>query len=129
MGGFRGARPLTPRELAALIEGLEAEDATAAFAAGGGGGALPRSCACPLPDISRAQLATLLAPLPRAPDGRVPFAALQRVVLAARAARVADLQRLFPAPPSAAGAARRLLPAAGPSEGYVPAFQLELDCA
>jgi len=114
-GGAQGRRLLTPRELNTLIDCIEAEDSRAAFAGGSALGApLPRSCATPLPNISRAQLARLLAPLPRVGAGgaqQLPFAALQAAVLAAREARVADLRKLFPAPPSAAAAGARLLPA------------------
>lgn len=113
VGGARGGRRLTPRELNTLIDCIEEEDSRLAFAGGSALGApLPRSCATPLPNISRAQLARLLAPLPRAGGGALlPFPAVQVAVQAAREARVADLQRMYPTPPSAADAAKRFLPA------------------
>lgn len=113
VGGARGARALTPRELNTVIDCIEGEDSRNVFAGASALGApLPRTCATPLPDISRAHLARLLAPLPRTANGALlPFPAVQAAVLAAREARVADLRKHFPAPPSAAEAARRLLPA------------------
>jgi hypothetical protein len=126
--GGRGARrALTPREVATEVDTVERADALAAAAAGAAarGAALSEAGAAAvlaaarqdgryeLPRMSEPQVRALLAELPRdAASGDVSFHDVQGLVLAARARRVRDLQRLFPPKMPAAEARVSIAPRA-----------------
>jgi len=102
--GSRGAsRALTESELLAMIAEVERDDMLAVYTAGSVAGDVAqvltdvRAASRGLPRMSRAQVAALLADLPRDSRGRCSFHDVQKRVLGARLQRVEDLRVMFAA--------------------------------
>jgi hypothetical protein len=103
VGGRGSQRALSERELSAMIDDVERQDVCAVYTGGSvlcdvaGVETDVRAPSLKLPNISRAQLDAMLVDLPRDAAGNIAFPDVQARVEAARAARIADMKRMFPA--------------------------------